>query len=102
MEEKFIITQEIYNNATRYLELATKAVLAKVCAEMCIEKRELEEIEGYKISPWWVLEPLNRELFIAGVLLKYYLKVIETDDAHAVSLSVAELSVGSNNLGKAA
>ena len=83
METKKILTEEDIRNATAYLPLAQKTVMARTYAQDCLLRFDLstgnEEVDKYFPSRFQE-NPQKRMLYGMLVFLREYLKKMDTED----------------------
>ena len=88
MADEFKITKEIMQNATTYIPIGMKELIAATLARACVKETGLikpEDVEveqdEYMLEPVYGENTLNKARCMMGILLAFYLKQRSDDDS---------------------
>lgn len=105
MADEFRITKEIMQNATTYIPIALKELIASTLARGCVRETGAIRPEDMEIEPdMFGLEPvycestLNKARSMMGILLAFYLKLRSDDDSIMCDIDVYDQWAGAHVL----
>ena len=85
MGKRFFITEDILRNASDYIPLSRKNLLARSIAEKCIQRSPIAEqnqkgLEFLALPSLWIDDMETKSLYLMSVMLSEYLKAEIPDE----------------------